>query len=128
MDLADALAVDKQQQRQFGLEGRVAQLDALADVLAGDLEEAAVPADGAVVADLAALPVEKDVLEADVPGDRSQVIAAGQEVIDGRLLRHLVDAAVVLAGDPGGVSLPQLADRQRRPDPRRFCQIRGIVW
>ena len=60
------------------------------------------------------LPVEKDVLEADVSGDRSQVIAAGQEVINGRLLRHLVDAAVVLAGDPGGMSLPQLADRQRR--------------
>jgi len=58
--------------------------------------------------------MEKDVLEADVPGDRSQVPAAGQEVVERRLLRHLVDAAVVLAGDPGGVSLPQLADRQRR--------------
>ena len=68
MDLADTLAVDKQQQRQFGLEGRVAQLDGLADVLAGDFEEAAVPADGAVVADLAGLAVEEDVLEADVPG------------------------------------------------------------
>jgi hypothetical protein len=78
--VADVLAIDVEHHRPFGLQRRVAQVDGLADVLAGDLEEAAAPADGAVIADLAGLAVEKHVLEADVPGDRSQVVAAGQEV------------------------------------------------
>ena len=91
----------------------MAQLDSLADILAGDLAKAAAPADRAVASDLALLAVEKDFFERDVPRDRPEVVAAGEEVIERLLAGRAVDAAVVLAGQPGGVSLAQLAERER---------------
>jgi len=66
----------------------------------------AAPAHRAVVADLAGVAVEEDIVELEVLRHRPEVVGAGEEVLERHLLGRPVTAAVILAGDPSDTGVP----------------------
>ena len=90
-----------------------AQLDALAHQLGAHLEEAALPAHGAVLAHGAHLAVEEDLVEIGAAGDGAQLVGLREEVLARGAFGRVVEARVVLGAEPGPVLGVELGDRQR---------------